>query len=262
MQTFESVLLERSEHLVVLTINRPEKLNSLNSLVLRELTTAVRTLSETLPLPRCAILTGAGDKAFVAGADIAEMSAMSVAEAKAFSDAGHALCAAIELAPFPFIAAVNGFALGGGCELALSCDFIYASERAKFGQPEVNLGLMPGFGGTQRLARRVGLGLSRELVYTGEAISAERALSIGLVNEVVPKESLLERARETAAKIASRAPLAVSASKRVMLRGSDTDLGTANELEATAFSALFGSLDQREGTRAFLEKAKPSFTGR
>jgi enoyl-CoA hydratase len=262
MQTFESLLVERSENVVVLTINRPEKLNSLNRALIRELTAAVRSLAETGALPRCAILTGAGDKAFVAGADIAEMSTMSVHEAKTFADAGHALCAAIEQAPFPFIAAVNGFALGGGCELALSCDFIYAVERAKFGQPEVNLGLMPGFGGTQRLLRRVGAGLARELVYTGEAISADRALSIGLVNEVVPKESLLERARETAAKIATRAPLAVSACKRVMLRGSDADLAAANELEATAFSGLFGTADQREGTRAFLEKTKPSFTGR
>jgi enoyl-CoA hydratase len=262
MQAFESLLVEQSEHVVVLTINRPEKLNSLNSALIRELTAAVRGLSEALPPPRCAILTGAGDKAFVAGADIGEMSTMSVAQAKTFSDAGHALCAAIEQAPFPFIAAVNGFALGGGCELALSCDFIYASERAKFGQPEVNLGLMPGFGGTQRLVRRVGLGLARELVYTGEAISAERALSIGLVNEVLPRQALLERARETAAKIAARAPLAIAASKRVILRGSDADLNAANELEATAFSSLFASADQREGTRAFLEKTKPSFTGR
>lgn len=262
MQAFESLLVEQSEHIVVLTINRPEKLNSLNSGLIRELTAAVRSLSEKLPEPRCAILTGAGDKAFVAGADIAEMSTMTIAQAKAFADAGHALCAAIEQAPFPFIAAVNGFALGGGCELALSCDFIYASERAKFGQPEVNLGLMPGFGGTQRLLRRVGLGVARELVYTGEAISAERALSIGLVNEVVPRQSLLERAQETAAKIATKAPLAITACKRVMLRGSDADLSAANELEATAFSGLFGSADQREGTRAFLAKTKPTFTGR
>jgi enoyl-CoA hydratase len=262
MQAFESLLIEQSEHIAVLTINRPDKLNALNSALIRELTAAIRGLHDLTPPLYCAILTGAGDKAFVAGADIAEMSAMSVAQAKSFGDAGHALCAAIEQAPFPFIAAVNGFALGGGCELALSCDFIYASERAKFGQPEVNLGLMPGFGGTQRLLRRVGLGLARELVYTGEAISAERALSIGLINQVVPSESLLERARETAAKIAAKAPLAVRACKRVMLRGSDADLTAANELEATAFASLFGTADQREGTRAFLEKTKPSFTGR
>jgi enoyl-CoA hydratase len=262
MQSFETLLVEQSEHLVVLTINRPDKLNALNSLVIRELTLAVRALAELEPAPRCAILTGAGDKAFVAGADIAQMSTMSVAEAKAFGDAGHALCAAIEAAAVPVIAAVNGFALGGGCELALACDFIYAAEHAKFGQPEVNLGLMPGFGGTQRLTRRVGAGLARELIYTADAISAERALAIGLVNQVVPKQELLQRARDTAAKIASKGPLAVSAAKRVIGRGSDADLATGNELEATAFAALFGSADQREGTRAFLAKQNPTFTGR
>ena len=262
MQSFESILVEHDEHVVVLTINRPDKLNALNSVVIRELTAAVRGLEQLDPQPRCAILTGAGDKAFVAGADIAEMSTLSVAEAKVFGHAGHALCTAIELSSFPVIVAVNGFALGGGCELALACDFIYAVDNAKFGQPEVNLGLMPGFGGTQRLARRVGVGLARELIYTADAISAERAAAIGLVNQVVPKGELLARARETAAKIASKAPLAVSSAKRVILRGSDADLQAANELEATAFAALFGSADQREGTRAFLAKQKPTFTGR
>ncbi len=262
MQSFESILVEHDEHVVVLTINRPDKLNALNSLVIRELTAAVRGLELLEPRPRCAILTGAGEKAFVAGADIAEMSTMTVAEAKLFSDAGHALCTAIELSPVPVIAAVNGFALGGGCELALACDFIYAAENAKFGQPEVNLGVLPGFGGTQRLARRVGVGLARELVYGAEAISADRAAAIGLANLVVPKGELLARAREAAVKIASKAPLAVSAAKRVIARGSDADLGTANELEATAFAGLFGSDDQRQGMRSFLAKQKPTFTGR
>jgi enoyl-CoA hydratase len=263
MQALETLLVERSEQVVVVTLNRPDKLNALNSTVLRELLQVFLELSnvETRARPRAAILTGSGDKAFVAGADIAEMSAMTVAEAKSFSDAGHRLNAVIEEASFPVIAAVNGFALGGGCELALACDFIYASERAKFGQPEVNLGLMPGFGGTQRLARRVGLGLARELIYTGDVINAERALAINLVNAVVPHAELMPRVREVADKIAAKGPLAVAASKRVMVRGYECDLISGNELEASAFSGLFASDDQKEGTSAFLAKRSASFTG-
>jgi enoyl-CoA hydratase len=263
MQALETLLVERSEQVVVVTVNRPDKLNALNSTVLRELLQVFLELANvtTRTRPRAAILTGSGDKAFVAGADIAEMSAMTVADAKSFSDAGHRLNAVIEEASFPVIAAVNGFALGGGCELALACDFIYASERAKFGQPEVNLGLMPGFGGTQRLARRVGLGLARELIYTGDVINAERALAINLVNAVVPHAELMPRVREVADKIAAKGPLAVAASKRVMVRGYECDLISGNELEASAFSGLFGSDDQKEGTGAFLAKRSASFTG-
>jgi enoyl-CoA hydratase len=264
MSDFETLLVERSDRIVTVSINRPEKLNALNSKVIAELTRVFSELeaeaSETRV--RAAILTGSGDRAFVAGADIAEMSTLSAAQAKVFSDAGHRMNSTLEEASFPVVAAVNGFALGGGCELALACDFIYASERAKFGQPEVNLGLMPGFGGTQRLARRVGPGLARELVYTGDVINAERALAIGLVNAVVPHAELLTKVRDVATKLASKAPLAVAASKRVILRGLEADLGTGNELEASAFAALFGSEDQREGTRAFLEKRSTEFKGR
>jgi enoyl-CoA hydratase len=156
---------------------------------------------------------------------------------------------------------VNGWALGGGCELALCCDFIYASDKARFGQPEVNLGLMPGFGGTQRLARRVGLARARELVYTADAIGADRALAIGLVNEVVPHAELLTKVKAVAKKIAEKAPVAIAYSKRVMARGFDADLGVANELEATAFSALFDTKDMREGTQAFVEKRAAKFVG-
>jgi enoyl-CoA hydratase len=182
---FDDLIVEQDEAIATVTINRPDKLNALNRNVLHELLAAVIMLgsapAETRT--RVLILTGAGDKAFVAGADIAEMATMTPAQAKAFSDAGHDVAHALEAAAFVVIAAVNGFALGGGCELALASDFIYASERARFGQPEVNLGLMPGFGGTQRLARCVGLGHARELVFSGEPLSAERALTIGLVNE-------------------------------------------------------------------------------
>jgi enoyl-CoA hydratase len=255
------IALERTGHVVTVTVQRPDKLNALNAAVIHELTQAFRSLVGGGEETRAAVLTGAG-KAFIAGADIAAMAVMGPLDARRFSDAGHRLCALIEAAPFPVIAAVNGFALGGGCELALACDFIYAAEGAKLGQPEVNLGITPGFGGTQRLMRRVGIARARELIYTGDMIAADQALAIGLVNAVYPAAELLLRARDAALKIASRGPLAVAAAKRVMLRGEGLDLGAANELEAQTFATLFGSEDQKTGMKAFLEKSKPSFTGR
>jgi enoyl-CoA hydratase len=231
--------------------------------VIAELTAAFQDLIAATgdDAVRAAILTGAG-KAFVAGGDIAEMATMTTLGAKRFADAGLALGFLIESAPFPVIAAVNGFALGGGCELALACDFILAADSAKLGQPEVNLGIIPGFGGTQRLLRRVGAARARELIYTGDMITAEQALAIGLVNSVVPGAELLLRARDVALKIASRGPVAVAAAKRVILRGESLDLPAACELEAQAFSALFGSEDQKIGMKAFVEKAKASFVGK
>lgn len=261
--SYETLLVEHTDvetgKISTLTINRPEKLNALNPQVLQDLK---RALEELPAETRVVIVKGSGDKAFVAGADIGAMREMSVPAAKAFTDQGHALGRVLEGFRCPIIAQVHGFALGGGCELALACDFIYASEKAKFGQPEVNLGLMPGFGGTQRLSRRVGLGLARELVYSGKQIGAAEALRIGLVNAVFPVEELGEKVMEVAKLIASKAPLAVSACKRVMERGYDADLITANELEAVAFSALFGTEDQREGTGAFIEKRAAQFKGR
>jgi len=261
MTEFSTILVAEQDGIAKIVINRPDKLNSLNRTVLDELSQAVSGLRKPGG-PRAAILTGAGQRAFVAGADIAEMSTMTPAEAKSFADAGHGLCQLIEEAPCPVIAAVHGFALGGGCELALACDFIYASDKARFGQPEVALGLMPGFGGTQRLARRVGPGRARELIYTGDHVTADAALAIGLVNAVVPAAELDERVHVVAGKIAQKAPLAIAASKRVLLRGLETDLVAGCELEAQAFSALFGSEDQKEGTKAFLEKRPPSFHAR
>jgi enoyl-CoA hydratase len=189
------------------------------------------------------------------------MAKMAPAEAKAFADAGHKLGALLEAAHFPVIGAVNGFALGGGCELALACDFLYASDKAKFGQPEVNLAVIPGFGGTQRLARRVGIARAKELCFTGDMIGAEEALRIGLVNAVVPGAELLAKVRSVAEKIASKGPLAVAQCKRVIVRGQDVPLPIANELEAQAFATLFGSSDQREGMGAFLEKRAAKFSG-
>ncbi len=261
MSAPRTVTLAREGPVATLTLNRPDKLNALNEALLGELATALEEMDRDASL-RVAILTGAGEKAFAAGADIEAMRDMSPARAKAFADVGHAIGARIEGARFPVIAAVNGFALGGGCELALACDFIYASDRAKLGQPEVNLGVMPGFGGTQRLSRRVGIARARELCFTGDVIGAEEALRIGLVNAVVPHAELLARVAEVAKKIASRAPLAIAQCKRVLWRGADLPLATANELEAQAFAVLFGSSDQREGMTAFVEKRAAKFEGR
>jgi len=264
-ENYETILVARDEELggavATITLNRPDKLNALDVKLLRELFQAVIDLDADARV-RCVILTGAGDKAFAAGADIAAMAAMTPDEARAFAHVGHMVGDKLEGAHFPVIAAVNGFALGGGCEIALACDFIYASDRAKLGQPEVNLGVIPGFGGTQRLARRVGIGRARELCFTGDVIDAAEALRIGLVNAVVPHAELLAKARAVAGKIASKGPLAIAQCKRVLSRGADVPLPVANELEAQAFASLFASADQREGMAAFLGKRKATFEGK
>jgi enoyl-CoA hydratase len=262
--SFDTLRVDTAPRVVVVTINRPDKLNALNAKVIAELGSLITDLSAA-PVEqrvRALVLTGAGDKAFVAGADIAEMSGISAAEARAFSLAGHALGRALEEAPFAVIAAVNGFALGGGCELALCADFIYASDRAKFGQPELNLGLIPGFGGTQRLARRIGSARARELIYTGTPIDAARAFEIGLVNRVVPHAELMAKTQELAEAIAVKAPLAIEAAKRAILRGADAPLGVGNELEAEAFAHMFSTSDAREGMLAFIEKRSAKFEGK
>lgn len=256
----DTVLTQREGALAIVTLNRPDKLNALNAELLEALDATFATLGADNTVA-CAILTGAGEKAFAAGADIAAMREMSTEQARAFSARGHAVCDRIENVPFPVIGAINGFALGGGCEIALACDFLYASEKAKLGQPEVNLGVMPGFGGTQRLARRVGIGRARELCYTGDTIGAEDALRIGLVNVVVPPGELLGKAKDTAAKIASKGRLAVAQCKRVLYTGADVSLPVANALETQAFAMLFGTFDRAEGMSAFVEKRKPAFNG-
>ena len=261
---YETLLLDEKARVVTLTINRPSKLNALNAQVLSELYQAFQAL-EAAPAEarvRAAILTGAGEKALVAGADIAAMAGSSAAQGYAFSAAGHRLGRLMEDVSFPIIAAVNGFALGGGCELALCADYIFAAEHAKFGQPETNLGLLPGFGGTQRLSRRIGLGRARELVYSGEPISASEALRIGLVNRVLPAAELLAQTEQHALRIAEQAPLAVAAAKRVLNRGFDADLASACELEANAFGALFASEDAQSGLTAFLAKQRATYKAR
>jgi enoyl-CoA hydratase len=246
-------------HVSTLTINRPDKLNALSTEVLEDLRAAVAQLGERGDV-RAAVITGSG-KAFVAGADIAAMKNMTEVEGRSFGAFGHAVFESIEQLRVPVIAAVNGFALGGGCELALSCDFIYASSKAKFGQPEVNLGIIPGFGGTQRLPRRVGRAIARELIYTGKMIDAGEALRIGLVNAVFEPEALMTEALKTANEIAAKGPLAVAAAKRLIRDGMDMALPEANRLEQAAFGRGFGTADQREGMTAFLERRAPSFEG-
>ena len=257
----ELVLRERREAVALLTLNRPEQLNALSSAMLEALAARVAELAGDAEL-RAVVLTGAG-RAFAAGADIAEMQRMTPLEAEALSRLGHASLAALEALPVPVIAAVNGFALGGGLELALACDFIYAARKAKLGQPEVNLSLIPGFGGTSRLPRRVGPGWARELVLTGEPIASELAERIGLVNRVFDDEgALLEAALAAGQTIAKKGPLAVARAKRVLLEGQDADVRLAHALEQQAFAASFASQDRDEGLAAFVEKRPPRFRGR
>ena len=242
-----------------LTIDRPDRLNALDAEVLADVRSAVEEASGTSGL-RCLIVTGAG-KAFVAGADIAAMRDMTKEQATEFAALGHGTFDMLESLPCPVIAAVNGFALGGGCELALACDFIYASTKAKLGQPEVKLGVIPGFGGTQRLTRRVGAARARELIYTGRMVGAEEALRMGLANAVFEPDLLLPEAKRTARVIAGMGPIAVAAAKRVILDGADAHLRDANRQEIDAFAACFTSADQKEGMSAFLDKRPPTFTG-
>jgi enoyl-CoA hydratase len=245
----------------LLTMQREKQLNALSSAVLGELIDAAGELEENKDL-RAVILTGAGAKAFAAGADISEMQEMEPDRAEMLSSRGVAIGRLIERSRMPWIAAVNGFALGGGCELALCCDFIYASSTAKFGQPEVKLGVIPGFGGTQRLARRVGIGKAKELVLTGDQIGAEEALRIGLCDAVFPPEGLMEAARGAATRIAANGPLAVAEGKRVIQQGWSLPLDEALELESDAFAGLFSTADQREGMAAFLARRPAAFQGK
>jgi enoyl-CoA hydratase len=243
------------------TINRPEMLNTLDEATLRELLHFAGALAERGDV-RALILTGAGDKAFVAGADIAFMSRLDIRGARAFAELGHRVCDSFAALPMPVIAAVNGFALGGGTEIALACDIIYASRKARFGQPEVKLGVIPGFGGTQRLSRRVGVARAKEIIFAGEMLSADEALRIGLANVVCESDELMPRARALAESMAARGPLAVAEAKRAIDRGADLPLDAANGLERDLFAALFATEDRREGMAAFLEKRRPEFVGR
>lgn len=260
MADYETLLVEQQGAAMVITINRPKALNALNATVIVDLSHAIEQASQSKAVAGV-VITGAGEKAFVAGADIRSMMDMSSEQAQTFAAQGHSVGEAIAHLPVPVIAAVNGFALGGGCELALACDFAYASENAKFGQPEVNLGVIPGFGGTQRLLRRVGQARALELCLSGELFDAQTALSWGLVNRVCETGKVLQAALETIETIAKKGPLAVAAAKRVIHEGAELPLPAANQLEIDAFGQLFGSKDQREGMIAFTEKRPAKFCG-
>lgn len=251
------VLKEYVENVLIIKINNPGALNALNSEVLSEIGEAFDEASKDSNV-NAIILTGEG-KAFVAGADISEMSTLNAEQGKAFGEHGAGVFRKIETTPKAVIAAVNGFALGGGCELAMACDIRLASEKAKFGQPEVTLGITPGFSGTQRLSRLVGLGKAKELIFTGNIIGAKEAKEIGLVNEVVEPEKLMEVALEMAKKIASNAQIAVRYSKEAIDRGYQTDINSAIDIEANLFGLCFATEDQKEGMKAFLEKRKAEF---
>ncbi len=258
--TYENILFEVREGVGVLTFNRPKALNALAPGSLDDLEDAVGRVSRDESV-RVLVLTGAGEKAFVAGADITQFMRLNPLEAKLFAERGQKIFFGLEALPIPVIACVNGFALGGGCELAMSCDFIYASENAKFGQPEINLGVIPGFGGTQRLSRLVGRAKAKELCMTGEMIDARQAKELGLVAKVFPSDRLVEETMKAAAHLATRPRLALAAIKRTIDRGVNVDLESGCGLEAEAFGLCFASRDAREGAGAFLEKRTPNFQG-
>jgi len=259
--TYATLLIERhADGYAVVTLNRPEALNALNSALFKDLSDFLDAVEHDDSV-RCLVLTGSGDKAFAAGADIKEMSDQSYADMyKAnFFGLGHDRITRFRK---PIIAAVNGFALGGGCELAMLCDFIVASEKAKFGQPEINLGVAPGIGGSQRLTRLVGKSKAMDMVLTARMMDAAEALASGLASRVVPHETLLDEVRKIAAKIASQSPLAVMANKEMVNAALETTLTQGVQFERRLFHSLFAFEDQKEGMAAFVEKRKPSFTGR
>ncbi|MDD7363168.1 MAG: enoyl-CoA hydratase-related protein [Peptoniphilus sp.] len=256
---FKYLIVDSADGIAKVTINKPKSLNALNSELLKELNACFHALDEDEAVD-VVVVTGEG-KAFVAGADISEMQPLAAAEAYAFAKLGMDTFMLIEHMSKPVIAAVNGFALGGGCELALACDIRIASEKAVFGQPEVGLGITPGFGGTQRLARTVGVGIAKELIYTAKNIKADRAYEIGLVNKVVAPEELDDAAMEMAKTIAGNAKLAVSYAKAAIVDGIQADIHTGMDIEKSAFSLCFATEDQKEGMKAFLEKRGAEFKG-
>ncbi|MGB9779881.1 short-chain-enoyl-CoA hydratase [Caldanaerobacter sp.] len=258
---YKNIDVKKEEGIATITISRPKALNALNTETLKELEKALKTLEEDEDA-KVIVITGAGEKAFVAGADISEMKDMDSLKAKEFAEFGQRVFRKIELMKKPVIAAINGYALGGGCELALACDIRIASRNAKFGQPEVGLGIIPGFGGTQRLPRIVGVSKAKELIYTGDMIDAEEALRIGLISKVVEQDKLLEEAYGIAKKIMSKGLVAISLAKEAINKGLEVDIDSGMKYEANAFALCFSTKDQKEGMTAFLEKRNPKFEGK
>lgn len=258
---YENILFEMEDGIATITFNRPKSLNAINRALLQEFARALHEIAGN-EAARVLILTGAGEKAFVAGADIKELATFTSLKAKAFAKEGQKIIDQLQELPIPVLAAVNGFALGGGNEIALACDFIYASENATFGLPEINLGLMPGFGGTQRLARLVGINMAKEMILTGKLVPAAEAAKIGLVNQVFPAEQLMTEARKTAGLMASKGRVSLREAKEAINKGLNSDLATGCSYEIEAFALCLSSSDAREGTAAFIEKRKPVFKGR
>nr|MBC7244983.1 enoyl-CoA hydratase/isomerase family protein [Chloroflexota bacterium] len=259
---YQNILVTREEDIAIITFNRPQVLNALNHATMAELSAAIDELAHDEDI-RCIILTGAGEKAFVAGADINELRAIgSGAQGAEFAAQGQSILFKIENLSKPVIAAINGYALGGGCELAMACDIRIAADTAKLGQPEINLGIIPGYGGTQRLPRLVGKGYAKWLILSGDMISAQEALRIGLVELVVPAAELMTRARELAHKLARKAPVAVALAKMSINVGLGTDLVTGCAFEASQFGLVCATEDRVEGTTAFLEKRPAQFKGK
>jgi len=259
--SFENIILEVEDTIATIFFNRPKALNALNNALFDELDIALDQVNADTNI-KVLILTGTGDKAFVAGADIAELAQMNPLEGKTFSRKGQKIFSKIEALPIPAIAAVNGFALGGGSEAALACDFIYASEKALFGLPEITLGLIPGFGGTQRLSRLIGVNRAKEMIFTGKNIKAAEALELGIVNKVCAHEDLMADVLKTASQIAARGKIALRSAKEVIQSGLNADLETGCRIENDVFGLTMSSDDAKEGTTAFLEKRKPVFNGK
>jgi len=259
--TFENLLVEREDAIAVVTFNRPKVLNALNTQTLTELAAVIAGFKSD-PAVRAIVLTGAGEKSFVAGADINELAVQTPIEGKEHARRGQQIFDAIEQLGKPVIAAVNGFALGGGCELIMACTMRIAADTARFGQPEINLGIIPGYGGSQRLPRLVGRGIALEMILTGDMISAQRAYEIGLVNRVVPAAELMSEAKKIAQLLASKAPIAVRYIIEAVHHGLDTSLDAGQFLETSLFGAIASSSDMKEGTRAFLEKRKAVWQGK
>ncbi len=258
---FQNIILEKEDYLAILTINRPKALNALNGETLFEIEAAIKDIKADANI-KVVIVTGSGDKSFVAGADITFMLPLSPAEGRYFADVGEKVFRQIELLEKPVIAAVNGFALGGGCELAMACDMRLASENALFGQPEVGLGIIPGFGGTQRLPRLIGEGRAKELTYTADNVKADDAYRLGLVNHVYPQDQLMDEAKKMAKKIASKAPMAVGYAKFAIGKGMQVDIDTAMSIESDMFGLCCATEDKFEGMTAFVEKRKAAFKGK
>lgn len=257
----KNLLVSKRDSHAIVTVNRPDKLNALNNETIAELEQVMQELNKEKSV-RCIILTGAGEKAFVAGADISQVADLNETSGKEFALRGQNVFRHIELMHKPVIAAVNGFALGGGCELAMACHVRIASTKAKFGQPEINLGIIPGYGGTQRFPRLIGLSNALYLLLTGEMIDAARAYQLGLVSEVLEAEKLMERAEALASLLAGKAPLAARYILQAVYRGADTDMDKALNIEANCFGKVCATDDMQEGTAAFLEKRKPEFKGK